>query len=258
MAEDVKKTAKLSAIIGYLITAAAIVVLPSVLVSQQDRSNYFWYRIVWSEFLALVMWSYIGGFFLFAQLGGNKVKGLGGILPATGAAIGLYVAISFILIIAFPDPSSKFHIAAQIVLLVCLVLLFAFFQFARAGAVVGTEPIPSDLRTPQQLSMAVKANEDRLFQLLTGQNVSGDVRRLHDALKGLRESIAYSLPYVGSIGTSAEYRTFVAQIEQLCAGLENFRSDAADAASVKSFCDTAERLRSRVSQIASSLKVAAA
>lgn len=258
MAEDVKKTVKFAAVIGYLVTAAAVIALPVVLVSQQGRSDYFWHRIIWTEFLALIAWGYFGGFLLFTMPGGSKTRGLGGILPASGVTIGLYVAISFVLVVAFPNLSSKFHVTAQIALLVCLVVVSVFLQFARAGAVAGAEPIPQGLRSPQHLSGILKAHQDRIFSTLSGQNASGDVRKLHDTLKSLRETIEYSLPHVGSIGASPDYRDFVAQTERLCADLENLRPDSAEPATTKKLCDTTDELRSKVNHIALLLKVSAA
>ena len=136
MANVTRNQSGVASLVGYAATAIAVAVIPVVLIQQDERSPYFWHRIAWTEFLTLVVWAYFSGFIWSVLPGGRKRAGTGGLLPATGLVIGIYAILSFVLMV-LSDWPNRFHWAGQIALLVLVVFLFVFFEYARAGAVAG-------------------------------------------------------------------------------------------------------------------------
>jgi hypothetical protein len=246
-----KPSTSLVSLVGWLATAAAVAVIPVLVISEQDRSPYFWHRVAWSEFLTLVVWGYFSGFIWSVFPGGRKRAGIGGLLPATGLIIGLYAALSFALMVLIDWP-SRFHWAGQVVLLVLVVLLFVFFEYARAGAATGAEPLPSGLRSPAELCAMIRLQEEKLWSSAATPPLAGEDRRLHDSLKTLREAIQHSLQQVGRIGGSQDYSSFAADAERLCAELQTAQVNSPEAARLRA---TAEDLRRRVDFIATALRV---
>lgn len=246
-----KLSGSFASLAGWFATAAAVAIVPTLLVSEKDRSPDFWYRVAWAEFLALVVWGYFSGFIWFLFHGGRKRAGIGGILPATGLVIGVYAVLSFVLMI-LSDWPNRFHWAGQVVLLVVVVLLFVFFEYARLSAVTGTEPTPEGLRSPAELCALIRLQENNLWSSATPLPLAGENRQLYDSLKTLREAIQYSLQNVGRIGGSQDYRAFVADTERLCTELQTAQAHSTDASHYRT---NVEDLHRRMESISASLKV---
>ena len=51
-----------AALVGYVVTAGAIVTIALLLVGPEQRSGWFWVVVLWSSFLVLLRWLYIAGF----------------------------------------------------------------------------------------------------------------------------------------------------------------------------------------------------
>ena len=246
-----KPVTSVASLAGWVATAAAVAIIPVLLITERDRSPYFWYRVLWAEFLTLVVWIYFSGFIWSVLPGGRKRAGTGGLLPVSGFVIGIYTLLSFILMILCDWP-SRFHWAGQVVLLVLIVLLFVSFEYARAGAVAGTEPLPAGLRTPAELCAMIRLQEEKLWSSAASPPLAGEGRGLHDSLKTLREAIGNSLQHVGRIGSSQDYGVFVADTERLCSELQVAETNSAE---TKRWRATAEDLRRRVDFISVVLKV---
>jgi len=243
----------IAALIGFVVTAAAIIVIPLLIVQAADRTGLFSYRVAWMEFLALLFWGLVGGlFFIFAPADKNR-RGIGGVYPALGIITFIFIAISFIiLLIQWLIPSSVFLAAAiiptQIVLLVIYVILGVILYFALAGARGGARRMPEGVPTPAELDVLLKSEENRLAQ--SQESVS-----LREALKALREKIHYSLPQAGRIADSSAYAAFVSDIQTLhreVAALDFAGNETV--ARVGDLAARADLLRTRVDVLVESLK----
>ena len=130
-----------------------------------------------------------------------------------------------------------------------VVLLFVFFEYARAGA----EPIPDGMATPQELSALIRLQEDRVWSSVSRLNLSGEANRLHNSLKSLREAIQHVMQNVGSIGQKQEYRAIVSEVETLCGQVQGLPPELPEAAATGHLADTSDDLRRRVEQLAAML-----
>jgi hypothetical protein len=240
-------------LIGFLVTAAAIIAIPLLVVKTQNRDGLFAVRIVWMEFLAILLWGALGGFFLLFAPADKNRRGLGGIYPVFGIITFIYVAISFIiLLIQWLIPASVFlaaaQIPAQVVLLVAYIILGVILFFALAGARGGTKRMPEGVPTPAELDVMLRTEEERLKQ----SEESGSLR---DAIKALREKIHYSLPQAGRVADSSAYAAFTGDVRTLYNEVSSL--DFTKAESVAKFGELAtkaEGLRTRVEAIVESLK----
>jgi hypothetical protein len=245
------RSASVASLIGWLATAVAVAVIPAILISERDRSPYFWHRVAWTEFLVVVVWGYFSGFILSVFPGGRKRAGMGGILPATGVIVTVYATVSFLLMV-FSDWPNRFHWAGQVILLLLVVLLFVFFEYARTGAVAGTEPIPQGMRSPAELCAIVRLQEERLWSCAQTPPLAGEDRKLHDSLKALREAIQYSIQHVGRVGGTRDYATLAADVERTCDEIKTIHANSQDAPRLRA---TVEELHRRVDHVSANVKV---
>jgi hypothetical protein len=131
-------------VVGFVATVLAILAVPVVLVPPESRSAYFWLRIVWAEFLATIVWAYLGGF-AGAGLSADKgERGQGGMLRAIGVTAVTFAVISGALLIGdacLPDssPLNRVHLAIQIVLAAGALVVCVFVYFTRVAADSGAE-----------------------------------------------------------------------------------------------------------------------
>ena len=237
-----------AAFAGYLITAFAVLAMPLFLLAPEQRSVYFWYKVAWMEFLSVVVWLYLGGaiWSVTPAIG----KGILGALSGYGLLVFCYAGMSFLLVL-LGNGLGRGQWVAQFGLLLGFALLYVTLDFARVGAVVGTEPIPAEIRAPLELAAMLRLHEDRLW---TSSSEAG-IRRLCEAIKVLRERLQYSLPHVGRLGQVQEYHVFVRQPEAFCADLQGLPVDSPEQGTVDRFRDIATRLAGQSEQIASSLKI---
>jgi hypothetical protein len=253
IAKKARRGVGIVTLIGFLVTAAAIIAIPLLVVKAQNRDGLFAVRIVWMEFLAVLLWGAVGGFFfLFAPADKNR-RGLGGVYPVIGIITFFYVAISFIfMLIQWLIPASVFlaaaQIPAQIVLLVAYVVLGVVLFFALAGARGGTKRMPEGVPTPAELDAMLRTEEERLRE----SEESGSLR---EAIKALREKIHYSLPQAGRIADSSAYAAFTGDVRTLYNEVSAL--DLANAESAARFGELAAKakgLHTRVDVIVENLK----
>lgn len=202
---------------GWAISALAILGVSTLLVTPEHRTPYFWQRILWAQFLAALVWAFVGGFVSNALLGRKAPRAEGGILPAFGFVVTAYAALSAILMLlhAFVpenDFLNRFHLAGQIVLMALAGTVCVFLNISRTAAAHGIEPMPDGVRSPAELGALLRAEESRLVQ----GGKQNDAESLASVLKTLRERIQYTLPHVGEIGTRSDYKVFAAAVEKVC------------------------------------------
>jgi hypothetical protein len=250
MPPNAKSTHVAATIIGYLITAAVIIAVPLILIQPDARSEWFWHRIGWTEFLAVLLWGYFGGFVRYALGGRARSSASGGVLPATGILITIYAIASFVLLSVTADPSTRWHLATQVLLLAATAIILVFVEYARSGATSGRE----DLDTPQvsipDLCSRLQQHEQRFSSAKLGSRT----RALHDSIKGLREAVLYSLRGVGQVRHSTEYRDFVETTERLCGAVTAATPESLEADQSESLRHSAEGLRQRIPVVSMSIQ----
>ena len=237
-----------AAFVGYLITAFAVLAVPLFSLAPEQRSVYFWYKVAWVEFLAVVVWAYLGG--ASWSITPATGKGVLGALSGYGLLVFCYAGMSFLLVL-LGNWLGRGQWVAQFGLMLGFALLYVTLDLARVGAVVGAEPIPSEIRAPLELAAMLRLHEDRLW---TSSSEAG-IRRLSEAIKVLRERLQYSLPHVGRLGQIQEYHEFARQTEAFCSDLQDLPVDSPEQATVARFRDRAMRLAGQSEQISTSLRI---
>lgn len=221
------------AIIGFITTVIAVFIVSLLIVPPTDRSPHFWARIAWTDFLALLVWSHLSGLILWTAESKNLPR-LAGVFRAYGFVAIAYAAVSFVLLIGFAwldktNSPNRIHMAIQVVLLALTVILSALMYlpayFAGKGTAQesrGTVPSSSS-RRPFELVSQLRSEEVKFAP--PGNSVAtteGD-RRMHQAIKALREKITYSLDGISRVKFDPEYGALVTRIESVCYSLSVIR-----------------------------------
>ena len=204
---------------GFLFTALIITGLPMLLVPEADRSEWFWLRISWAEFLSFLVWTFLGGFFSHSVSSANTGT-LGGMLPSFGVVVFLYAGVSMtvMLLHAWFEPalfSDRVHLAAQLIAFTLAGLVSVMLSFAIKSGNAGAEPIPRVVRSVAELVGLLTIQEERFSPATLGPGVSESTRELWVAIRNLIETLKYSLQHVGRIGTLDDYHALAADVESL-------------------------------------------
>jgi hypothetical protein len=246
-------------LIGFAVTSIAIVLVPLILTDQTSRSAYFWQRIAWTEFLAILIWAYLGGFFSLVIPKNRSIRGLGAILPALGIAIFFYSISSFVLMMIsayFPQLHSL-YVASQVYKTAGLVIIIVLLFLSRVSGMVDTESIPEGVHSPKDLTISLQSQENVLsaqynYPLLSDQKDKVNV--LRNSLKSLREKIQYSIPHAGRIGSDNAYVAFSNEVIQLCEDCSKLNVQAIDVERLHSVIQNISDLNGRVQSIAQNLR----
>jgi hypothetical protein len=117
----------LGSLLGFAVTAAAIVGVSVVVVSPEGRSGHFWWQVAWACFLAAIVWTYVGGF-------AGASAGLGRAFATTAACYAVVSGMVLLGAAILPDTSalSRAHLATQIVLGAAMLVVWVFIYFSRA------------------------------------------------------------------------------------------------------------------------------
>lgn len=213
------KGVPLATVLGFAVTSIAILALALTWVDSAERSEYFWQRVIWTEFLAGLVWAYIGGFFSLLVRKNRSVKGLGAILPGLGVAIFFYAGSSFLfMMVAVFWPGGSWELVSQIYKAAGLIIVIIFLYFSWAAGVAETEPIPAGVLTPNELAVLLRRGENALqikHSYCVEADLMGRIDTLRLALKALREKLEYAIPHAGRIGGDACYVTLSGEIEKL-------------------------------------------
>lgn len=222
----------IATLIGFCATSVAIFIIPQLLIEVAERSDQFWQRVLWTEFLALLIWLYIGGFFSLVSPRYRAVQGLGAILPSIGIVIICYAVISFtIMMVASYFPQLRpIHYASQIDRFAGLIVIAVFLYFSWRTGIAGAEPIPERILSPKQLIILLQQLEMAITRDVKSAVESENVALLvamGGSLRKLRETISYSMPHVGALGTNIKYAEFSSKIAHLCADISavNLKTD---------------------------------
>jgi len=246
-------------IIGFIVTSITIISIPLILTKPTMRSPFFWQRIAWTEFLAALVWAYIGGFFSLVIPKNRSIRGLGAVLPALGIIIFIYTASSFILmmIAAYFPQFSSLNMASQVYRAAGLVIIVVFLFFSWITGIADSQPIPQGIHTPKELTIYLQQEENALLSrrnLIDSSEIVDKINALQISLKTLREKIQYSIPYAGRIGANNGYIDFSNAVNKLCEDCSNLDTQLLDGAEVQSLIQRASALSSEVQNIAQELQ----
>jgi|GEM_PF-3567750 hypothetical protein len=113
------KTLRLICWLGSLLTALAVVLVPLILFSSQNRSDTFWLKAGWAVVLIIIAWAGIYAY-LSTPLKTAEARGaMGGLAPALAFGAVTYALLSFALLAAQSlcadsDVLGRILLAAQV------------------------------------------------------------------------------------------------------------------------------------------------
>jgi hypothetical protein len=202
---------------GYAITAIGILGIGLLVVPAESRSTLFWPRMLWTEFLALLIWSSMTAFLRSAALGKEDKKRVVGVLHAAQMTLLIYAVLSFILMIAHSHMQetglgNRTHLMAQMILGVAVGVLLVFLNITSTAAGHGLEKTFEYEMSPAELCVAIREREAHIRDF---PKLPSSIQ-IEGALKTLREKIQYSIPTVGSTGTLPIYREFSTEVQATC------------------------------------------
>lgn len=246
-------------IIGFGATSIAIILVPVILTEPASRSALFWQRVAWTEFLATLIWAYIGGFFSLVIPKNRSIPGLGAVLPAVGIVVFSYSISSFIfmMIAAYLPQFSSLNMASQVYRLAGLVIVIVFLFFSWISGKIDTEAIPKGVHAPKDLVIFLQSREN---ELITQQNnplstdIKDKVNTLRISLKNLREKIQYSIPHAGRIGKDKTYCDFSNAVIKLCEDCSRLGSEASDVEKMQTIINNVSILNGQAQSIAQTLR----
>jgi len=201
-------------VIGFAATATGIFLIPFVLFNIEYRSEYFYYKVIWVEFLGIIFWSYIYYyFFLFSK--DVKNKNYIRVFPAISVAIISYLSISFILIIissALPDYSmiNRIHFIIQLICFITLIVIIILFLQTSKLNITDEQNKNDKIKTPMQLITDLKN-----VLLLYEQNDIPKNNILIITLQSLIDKINYSLPHEWNILNNQLYSNYILEFDSL-------------------------------------------
>jgi len=245
--------------VGFVVTSIAFVMLVMTWIDPSDRSEYFWRRIIWTEFLVGLEWAYVGGFFSLLLRGNRSVKGFDAILPSLGAAIFFYVASSLLLMIvaAFWPGANSWELVSQLYEAAGLVVILIFLYFSWAAGVTDTEPIPPGISTPHALAALVRKGEGALLARQTSNadaELTEGLEVLALGLKALRERIEHSIPHASRIGEESSYLAFSRVVKQLSDDCLQLATGKLDVAGIQICIRRVNDLKNEIQHIVQSLR----
>ncbi|GEM_PF-2159699 len=238
-------TFRTTSILGLLISAAAVYFIAVISVPEDSRSEFFWYRLVWTEVLLLMIWSSFYLYFRATVDPLDHLKRMGGIAPTICIVVISYSVLSFIsmMLHAFVNETNtgnRIHWIAQIVFLSGAALTVLSLYKAKVGASAGlnygsSTPSPSqlhDMLASCEASLTTKCKDESISELTRG-------------IKRLRESVKYSLNDSSSLANSQEYHLVCAGITELCQSMSSY-SDASPNISVDDLISNTSSLLNQV------------
>src|SRR4030042_6163560 len=172
-------TKKLSFItsIGYLSFAIVFFLVPIILISPDSRSDYFWIKILWAEFLLLLMWMTIGGFLFTVVV--EKYPRIAGVLPSLSIVIGIYslLSISVMILSSFlPDTNFywKFHLIFQLIISAIAISITCFLSITPITAGTGSMSIDNSISPPDYLAIQLR----NLIRMVTAGKDSDSIKKV--------------------------------------------------------------------------------
>jgi len=224
----------------------AVLLIATILISEENRSPNFWHRMCWTEFLIFLVW---GSFDLYLLASGQTryhISRLGGIAPTISIVIAFYALLSFglMMIHAFvpaTDVGNRIHLITQVIFFAGAALCVVFLSMAQAGAAAGLDFDKNKAMSPRELHDLLSLHESSLPSGY--QSTSG----LKAAMKQLRETLLYSLNESASLAQSPQYQALSGEVQELCQAIEGERNNRYDP-----MTESAKRLAGKAKYVSTS------
>ena len=172
-----------------------------------QKTDFFWIRLLWFEAIVAVLWYAFTGNYLKKILTERKQTGaINVIISSVFFKLSIYSFIVW-LIGCFLPPTALWQgwvLLAQFIVIVLNVLVLYLLPHMCSLQNDGMETLPKGVKTPDDL-----VNELQLLEPSNG--LTDDEKKL---LKRVREKIKYSLPRVGKISISENYKLLTEEIER--------------------------------------------
>lgn len=219
----------LSVVAGFILSALIIVAMATVIVPSGARTDLFWLRVLWTIFLAGLVWGASASYFTLSARRKAKHREAGGIAPSLMVVITIYALLSFAAMLlhgAMPpsETASRTHLFIQLGLAGASALVLVFLNLARSHAGLGVQTSFEGIASPADLCDLLSAEESRLARHSEQENWT----RCITSLKSLRETIRYSLPQTTILANDALYRRLVHGIETTCQTLHESTDPASN------------------------------
>lgn len=236
--------------VGWLASISAIAVIAVIAVESEERSAFFWHRVLWTQFLATLLFA--AGLALTYRTSAQRAEAAraDGALPALGLVVVGYAAcscvvmlVSMVLSDAEGSPSRS-HLVVQICLAVVAVVLCTWLLATGDAVAHELNRWPQAVPAPPQLARQIGIEEDRL------KGLGVEWESLVVELKRLRERVSYSLSRRGSLAVTADYVAFTGKVVELCVKL----AAVSNAASIPAMVSQVRALQRDVDSIAQQVK----
>lgn len=226
MNQDIKqgRTVHYLIIAGWALMALAIILIAPLLISEESRSSYFWYRVIWSEVLCLLFWGGTAFYILVSAAQKDSETRFGGISPTISIVVAAYSVLSILAMTAHAfiykgDTASRAHWILQIILFTIAALCIVFLFISRTAATSGLSFDKTKALTPKELHDLLA-----VYESLVRNGAGGPVfKNLKASMKQLRETLLYSLNESASLAETVEYQTLSNEIKKFCDSVGEFQ-----------------------------------
>lgn len=207
------KTLRYSLISGWFIVGLAIILVGTLLIPENERSDYFWLKVFWTQVLNLLFWASMT-FYIFVSIDQkDSVTRFGAITPSMTIVTALYAVISFLVMVTHAFiPQIRFanrvHLIIQIILFVIVALSVVFLLASRVTGTSGHGFDRTNTLSPKDLHDLLAAHESLLH------NSAAQI--LKERIKQLRETQIYSLHECASLAERSDYHELARKTEELC------------------------------------------
>ena len=210
---------------GWIVTAMGVVAIAVGAIQPENRSPFFWYRVIWAVFLAFLVWSSGGAFFVRTLDIEKRRDGLGAILPSLALVVSSYAGVSFCFMLLFMcfsqgDTPNRFHLILQVFFGAATGVVCVFLSLAKTAASNGLSRIPQGVELTASLASRLEDQERRLSAM------GLEMKPCMIEVKALRETIKYSLPGIGSIAASNRYELFSEDVARACRDLASLSPES--------------------------------
>lgn len=200
---------RISVFAGWLIVTLAIALIAHLIVPQANRSEYFWYHVLWAEALWLLFWVSVASY--IPPQGAPTNARLGGISPTLSMVAATYAALSFSLMIIhslMPEVEAidRVHWILQILLFAGVALTIVMLFISRVGATTGLPSNSASAPTPRELH----------HLLALGESTPQIPSELKGSMKQLSETVLYSLNDSTTLRNMPAYQELSREIQHLC------------------------------------------
>lgn len=240
---------KYSLIIGWVLTAIAIILIALIIVPQHNRSDSYWLKVFWTEILCLISWGSIFFYsFLFSK--DDASSRYGGIAPTISIIVMTYSILSFLTMIVNSyisvDFVNRIHLVLQIVLFVGAAISILFLSISRETAVSGQTFNRLKAITPKELKDILSFCESSIR--------NPNFAELKSNIKQLKETVQFSLNENASLSNMPQYQEFCIEIKNFSDSVSNLMRDKnGDNDQVNFLIETAKKITANTKLIADKL-----